>query len=271
MIYPSFDPIAISFGPVNIGWYSLMYIVGILGGWLMGRQQCKRKHSPWTPLMVDDVVFYIALGVILGGRIGYVLFYNLGYYIHNPIEIFKPWKGGMSFHGGLLGVTLAMRYFAKKYNISFFTVSDFIAPCVTPGLAFGRLGNFINSELWGKITQSPFGMVMYDYQLKAFVKRYPTQLLEALLEGVVTGIVLWIVSKRATARMCITGLFLILYGFFRSLVEFFRLPDGHIGYLSGGWLTMGHVLSFPMIALGVILIFMAQRKKIIDQHKKSAI
>lgn len=261
MIYPSFDPIAISFGPINIGWYGLMYLFGFIGGWLMGRVQCKRRHSQWTPLMVDDVLFYIALGVIFGGRLGYVLFYNLGYYLENPADILQIWLGGMSFHGGLIGVIIAMVFFARKYQLSIFTISDFIAPCVAPGLAFGRLGNFINSELWGKMTESPLGMLMYDHQLGTTVKRYPTQLLECLLEGIVLGIILWIIGKKPKPPMFISGLFLLLYGLFRSFVEFFRLPDAHIGYLLGDWLTMGHLLCLPMLAIGLGLIFASQSLK----------
>jgi phosphatidylglycerol:prolipoprotein diacylglycerol transferase len=260
MIYPSFDPIALSIGPVDIGWYGLMYLFGFAGGWLMGRQQCKRKHSQWTTLMVDDIVFYIALGVILGGRLGYVLFYNLDYYAQNPLAIFQIWQGGMAFHGGLVGVIVAMGLFARKYKVSIFTISDFVAPCVAPGLGFGRIGNFINSELWGKVTDSPFGMTMVDPVLGS-VKRYPTQLLESLLEGLFIGVILWIVGKKPTPPMFISGLFLLLYGLFRSFVELFRLPDAHIGYLLGDWLTMGHILSFPMVAIGLIMITLSQKNK----------
>ena len=259
MIYPSFDPIAFSFGPISVGWYGLMYLFGALGGWLMGRQQCKRKHSQWTKFMVDDIVFFLMLGAVLGGRIGYVLFYNFSYYLADPLAILKIWQGGMSFHGGLLGVIFAMWLFARKYKLSFFTISDYVTPCMTPGLAFGRFGNFINSELWGKITDSPLGMLMSDPQY-GLVKRYPTQLLECLLEGIVLGIILWLVSKKQRPPMLISGLFLLLYGIFRSFVELFRLPDEHIGYLWGDWLTMGHILSFPMIAIGLTFIILAQRK-----------
>ncbi len=252
--YPQIDPVALSLGSLNIHWYGLMYLVGFLGAWLLGRYRAKRNG--WSNDQIDDLIFYAAMGVVLGGRIGYVLFYNFPVFIDNPIILIKIWQGGMSFHGGLLGVLIAMYLFGKKYKHSFFEVTDFIAPLVPIGLGAGRVGNFINGELWGKPTDSVFGMLVPDL---GELPRHPSQLYEAASEGVLLFLILWFYSSKPKATMAVSGLFLIGYGVFRFSVEFVRLPDAHLGYLAFGWLTMGQVLTVPMLLLGVFLMFKAKQ------------
>ena len=261
--YPYPDPVALDLGAVAIHWYGLMYVAACLMGWWVARLQSKWKTNRWTVAMTDDVVMYMALGIVLGGRFGYMLFYNFGYYLSNPLAVLRVWEGGMSFHGGMLGVFFALIFFARKYKFSYFEVTDFIALCVPLGLGAGRLGNFINNELWGKIApqDSLFGMVLFD-ELGQKVVRYPTQLLQLILEGIVFFVLLWVLAKRNFPRMVISGYFLILYAILRSISEFWRVPDAHIGYLYGEWLTMGHILSTPMFLLGVFLIVMAYQKPV---------
>lgn len=251
--YPEIDPVALALGPIAIHWYGLMYVIGFASAWLLGLLRA-RHSSVWDKDKVGDLLFYCALGVVLGGRFGYVLFYDFAGFVANPLTLLMVWQGGMSFHGGLLGVTLAMWLFARKFGISLFSVADFVAPLVTIGLFAGRIGNFINGELWGKVTDSPLGMWVYDPVLNDVVQKYPTQLLQALLEGLVLFALLWWYSSKPRPAGTVAGLFLILYGLFRVISEFFRMPDAHIGYLLGGWLTMGMLLSIPMILLGGLLM-----------------
>ncbi|MCX8049273.1 MAG: prolipoprotein diacylglyceryl transferase [Methylohalobius sp.] len=250
--YPNFDPVAIQIGPLKVHWYGLMYLFGFIGAWLLARHRSSWCH--WQKQEIDDLVFYSALGVVFGGRIGYMLFYNLSLLLHDPLSLLRVWEGGMSFHGGLIGVLAAMGWFSRKYARPFFQVTDFIAPLVPIGLFFGRIGNFINGELWGKITDLPWGMV---FPLAGNLPRHPSQLYEALLEGVVLFMLLWLYSAKPRPQMAVSGLFLLLYGSFRFLVEFVREPDAHIGYLALGWLTMGQTLSFPMIVAGFLLLVLA--------------
>jgi phosphatidylglycerol:prolipoprotein diacylglycerol transferase len=257
--YPELNPIALSLGPIAIHWYGLMYLVGFVGGWYLGILRAKSLPE-WNKDKVGDLLFYIALGVVLGGRVGYVLFYDFAGLLANPLSLIMVWQGGMSFHGGLIGVALAMWLFARKQGFHLLAVADFVAPLVTIGLFAGRIGNFINGELWGKITDSPFGMWVYDPQLNTMVQKYPTQLLQALLEGIVLMIVLLIYSRKPRPLGSVAGLFLVLYGAFRIFAEFFRMPDAHIGYLAWGWLTMGQVLSLPMIMLGLALMLWTRIK-----------
>jgi phosphatidylglycerol:prolipoprotein diacylglycerol transferase len=215
--------------------------------------------------MVSDLLFYIAMGVILGGRLGYILFYDLNLYLAEPLLVFKVWQGGMSFHGGLIGVTIAMVLFARKTQQSLFQVADFVAPLIPIGLLTGRIGNFINGELWGKITDSPLGMAVYDPVLQTVVQKYPTQLLEAFLEGLLLFIILAIYARKPRKPGRVAGLFLIGYGSFRFIVEFWRVPDAQLGYLLWDWLTMGQLLSLPMVIVGVLLmtdLFSHSTKKI---------
>jgi phosphatidylglycerol:prolipoprotein diacylglycerol transferase len=255
MTYPNIDPVALSLGPLQVHWYGLMYLFGFAGAWWLGR--VRAKQSGWTVSQVEDLLFYGALGVILGGRIGYALFYDLANNIDNPLNILKVWQGGMSFHGGLLGVLIAFWLFARKTQKTYFEVSDFIAPMVPIGLFFGRLGNFINGELWGKVTDVPWAMVFPN---AGNLARHPSQLYEATLEGFVLFIILWVYSNKKRPAGMVSGLFLIGYGVFRFLIEFVRIPDGQLGYLALNWLTMGQILSLPMIVLGVVIMWRAYLK-----------
>jgi phosphatidylglycerol:prolipoprotein diacylglycerol transferase len=257
MLAPDIDPVAIYLGPLKIHWYGLMYLVGFLGGWWLGIYRAKRPGSGWHPQEVADFLFYAALGVILGGRIGYVLFYNFGYYLAHPIEIFYIWTGGMSFHGGLLGVIIAMWLYARRTHRSFFAVSDFVALLTPLGLGAGRLGNFINHELWGRVTDVPWGMVFPN---AGSLPRHPSQLYEFTLEGVVLFLVLWIYARKPRPEAAVSGMFLFCYGVFRFLVELVREPDAQLGYLAFGWVTMGQVLSLPMILLGIWMIWWAYKR-----------
>ncbi len=255
---PDIDPIAISIGPLAVHWYGLMYVVGFLAGWWIGAYRAGRPDSGWTKEEVSDLLVYAAVGVIVGGRLGYALFYNLPDYLANPLAIFQIWKGGMSFHGGFLGVIIAMWVFALRTRRHWFTVTDFIAPLVAIGLGAGRLGNFINQELWGRVTDVPWGMV---FRNAGEQPRHPSQLYEFMLEGVVLFLILWFYSAKPRPMAAVSGLFLLGYGTFRFLVEFVREPDAQIGFLAFGWVTMGQVLSFPMILFGVGIMIWAYRRQ----------
>ena len=251
LVHPQFDPVAIHLGPFGIHWYGLMYLAGFLIFLQLGRWQiANRAWQAWSPKMLDDALFYGALGVVLGGRMGYVLFYQFGHFIQHPLEILMVWKGGMSFHGGFLGVLVAMALFARQRGLTFFAITDFIAPLVPPGLAAGRMGNFINGELWGRATDMPWGMVFP--QAGDGVVRHPSQLYEFGLEGVALFLLLWIYSRKPRPVGAISSLFLIGYGSFRFMVEFTREPDHFLGLLTLG-LSMGQWLSLPMVLVGVWL------------------
>ena len=258
MSYYHIDPVALDLGAIKIHWYGLMYLLAFLTAFLLAKS--RTKANGWNKKSVEDLIFYGALGVILGGRIGYIIFYQFSVFISDPILIFKVWQGGMSFHGGLLGVILAMFIFAKKEKKHFFTITDFIAPLVPLGLGFGRIANYVNGELWGKVTTSAYGIYAPDAN-GIWQTRYPSQLYEALLEGLLLFIILWIYSKKPRPMMSVSALFLIGYGSFRFLVELVRAPDAHLGYLAWGWLTMGQVLSVPMVMLGVFLFILVYRTK----------
>lgn len=256
LAYPQIDPVALRIGPISIYWYGIMYLVGFGGGWWLGRRQAREVWRGWRPEQVDDLVFYIVLGVLLGGRLGYVLFYDFGSFVADPLSLFKVWQGGMSFHGGLIGVICAMVLFARRRDTTFFNVADFVAPLVPIGLGAGRIGNFINGRLWGKETDLPWGMVFPDTRAGG-VPRHPSQLYEVLLEGLVLFIVLWLFSRRPRPTMAVSALFLLLYGVFRFSVEFVRVPDAQYGYLAFDWVTMGQVLSLPMILAGAFMLWYA--------------
>ena len=229
-----------------------MYVAGFLCGWAGLRARCKKPHSLMNPVQADDLVFYIMVGVIVGGRLGYMLLYDFGNFVGDPLSLFFIWEGGMSFHGGLIGVIAAMWLFARRIGVHFIDVADSVAPWVPPGLGFGRLGNFINGELWGKQTSpDAFWAVIVDG-----VPRHASQLYEATLEGVVLFVVLWWYSMRPQVRGAVSGLFLLLYGVFRFAVEFIRLPDDG-QYLAFGWFTYGQLYSIPMIVFGKLLILRA--------------
>ena len=258
--YPQIDPVAVNFGVIQIHWYGLTYLAGLAIAWWLLVYRAKMSHSQWNSDEVADLIFYSAIGIIVGGRLGSVIFYNLSYYLSNPLDIFKIWQGGMSFHGGLIGVMLAAVFFSVKTKKKFFVICDYFIPVVPVGLGFGRIGNFINGELWGVPSNLPWAMV-FPGRAAGNIPRHPSQLYEALLEGVILFIVLWWFSSTSRPRMAVSGLFLSLYGIFRFGVEFVREPDAHIGYLAGKWLTIGQVLSTPMIIAGVILMLLSSKKE----------
>ena len=255
LIHPNFDPVAIHLGPVDIHWYGLMYVFGFLGVYWLGNYRTRHYSSvingQWNSEQISDLIFYGALGAVLGGRLGYVLFYKPAEYFANPVEIFMVNQGGMSFHGGLLGVIAAISIFARKTNRTLFDIGDFIAPLAPIGLFFGRMGNFINQELWGKPTDLPWGMV---FTTADSAPRHPSMLYEAFLEGVVLFIVLWWIARKRRNPGVLSGLFLITYALARIVVEFVRVPDEHLNYLLFDWVTMGHLLSLPMLLLGLFLV-----------------
>ncbi|HET7588436.1 MAG TPA: prolipoprotein diacylglyceryl transferase [Gammaproteobacteria bacterium] len=274
LTYPHIDPVAFSVGPLAVHWYGIMYLVGFAGGYGVNWLRIKRKPGyHWNTQQLGDLLFYVVLGIVIGGRLGYVLFYNLPYYFAHPQMIFAVWDGGMSFHGGLLGVLVAMWIYARRFHRSFWDLTDFIAPAVPIGLGTGRIGNFINGELWGKVSDAPWAMRLPCWDGR-FMDRYcggvptgysaphlPTQLYEAFLEGVVMFAILWWFSSKPRPRMAVSGLFALLYGIFRFAIEFARLPDPQIGYLAFGWVTMGQVLSLPLIVIGLVLMGLAYRNK----------
>ena len=261
IVYPDIDPVALAIGPLKIHWYGITYLAAFAGFWFFARLKSKQKHVNWTYEQIDDLLFYGAMGVVIGGRMGYTLFYNLDYFLQDPLILFQIQKGGMSFHGGLLGVLFAMWLFARKNKMPFFLVTDFIAVMVPFGLAAGRIGNFINAELWGRPTDLPWAMIFPTDPLG--LARHPSMLYEFLLEGILLFIILWIYSSKPRPLKAVSGLFLIFYSIFRSLVEIVRQPDAHMGdkgFIAMDWLTMGMVLSLPMLILGIYFFWSATQK-----------
>lgn len=275
MIFPEFDPVAIHLGPLPVRWYGLMYLIGFGLAWWLGRARARRPDAVITPVQMDDLLFYAALGVILGGRLGYTLFYGFDGWLRDPLQILRVWEGGMSFHGGFLGVLVAMWWYGRRIGRGFFQLTDFIAPLVPLGLLAGRIGNFINGELWGAPGAVPWAMqvacerhpgLCWDklrLPLDAVMTPplHPSQLYEALLEGAVLFLALWYFSARSRPVMAVSGLFLLGYGVARFAVEFVRIPDAHLGYLAFGWVTMGQLLSAPMVLFGAGLLYAAYRRK----------
>jgi phosphatidylglycerol---prolipoprotein diacylglyceryl transferase len=257
--HPDIDPVAFSAGPLQVHWYGIMYVVGFLAAWWLARRRAARPGSGWTAQGVDDLIFWSMLGVILGGRLGYVFFYGLSFWREDPLYPLKVWQGGMSFHGGLLGVLIALALFARRrLRRPVLEVMDFTAPIVGLGIMAVRIGNFINGELWGKPTDVPWAFGVADVPGGPLVGRHPSQLYEALLEGLVLFVVLWWFSSRPRPRGAVLGLGLLWYGCVRVALEFLRIPDAHIGYLYGGWLTEGQVLSLPMVIAGIVLLWRAR-------------
>lgn len=257
--FPQIDPVALSLGPIKIHWYGLMYLIGFAAVWFLGQKRAAKPWSPIKPEAIEDLVTYGAMGVILGGRIGYILFYNFSEFLASPIILIKIWQGGMSFHGGMLGVFIAMWLFSKKQQCTLLQLTDIIAPMAPIGLGAGRIGNFINSELWGRPTDVPWAMVFPNGGLLA---RHPSQLYEAFLEGFVLFVILWIYSSKQRPTMAATGMALFFYGCFRFLVEFFRMPDAQLGFMALDWVTMGQILSTPMIVIGAGMFYFAHKSKI---------
>ncbi len=256
--YPNIDPVALDLGFLQIHWYGLMYLVGIGGAWFLASRRLQAFDPTWSKEKLSDLVFWVAMGVIVGGRLGYVLFYDLPAYIANPLLILEVWKGGMSFHGGLIGVMLATLWFARRNGKSFFELMDFIAPLVPIGLGAGRIGNFINAELWGKVSDVPWAMV---FPTGGPLPRHPSQLYQFALEGVALFTILWFYSRKPRPTMAVSGLFAVCYGIFRFIVEFVRVPDAQLGYLAWGWLTMGQVLCVPMVLAGLGLMVYAYKRQ----------
>ncbi len=292
IIHPQFDPVAISFGStIQIHWYGITYLLGFLMAYVLLNYRAKRREG-WTADMVSDFMFYGMLGVILGGRIGYVLFYHFSDFLANPAYLFKVWEGGMSFHGGFLGVAFAMWYGAYKYKKTAFQVFDFIVPCVSTGLMFGRIGNFINGELWGRVSDGTYNWLMLFPQARYadaelitnnpalqalavkfgdnyLLPRHPSQLYEAFAEGLLLFMLLWWYSAKPRPRMAVTALFLLGYGFSRFTIEFFRQPDADQGFILFGWMTKGQILTLPMIIGGIILLIVAYRRGIYDWGERN--
>ncbi len=255
LTYPDIDPIIFSIGPLAIRWYGLMYVLGFVGAWLLARNRSRQSWSIIRVEQVDDLIFYGMLGVILGGRLGYSIFYGWEAWLQDPLYVFKITQGGMSFHGGLIGVVMAMWLYARRVlGKRLIQVTDFFAPVVPIGLGAGRIGNFINGELWGKETDLPWAFNINGAGL------HPSQLYEALLEGLVLFIILWLFSLRQRPYMAVSAMFLLCYGVMRFCIEFVRVPDVDFGYLAFGWVTMGQVLTTPMILLGAVLLFLAYWK-----------
>jgi phosphatidylglycerol:prolipoprotein diacylglycerol transferase len=236
---------------MKVHWYGLMYLFAFAAGWMLARRRAKRPKSGWTPVMVDDFATWVMLGLILGARLGYAAFYDLRLYLADPLEILRVWNGGMSFHGGLLGGMCAVWLFCRRHRRGFFQTADFAVPFIPPGLFFGRLGNFINAELWGTTTDVPWGMV---FPGAGAWPRHPSQLYEAALEGVLLFIAIWIYSSKPRRVGRVSGLFAALYALARSLVELVREPAANLGYLAFGWLTMGQVLCLPLLGFGLWLL-----------------
>jgi phosphatidylglycerol:prolipoprotein diacylglycerol transferase len=256
LVHPDIDPVAFSIGPLAVRWYGLMYLLGFGLAWWLGLRRIAQGAAPIDRRQFDDLIFYAVLGVILGGRLGYVLFYKPGYYLSHPLEIPAVWQGGMSFHGGLLGVSAAMWLAARKHKINFLRLMDFIAPLCPLGIAAGRMGNFINGELWGRPTDLPWGMV---FRNAGPLPRHPSQLYEFALEGLTLFALLWWFSSKPRARGQVSALFLIGYGCLRFLAEFAREPDSFLGILALG-MTMGQWLCLPMIAGGIWLFAWSARR-----------
>lgn len=261
LTYPEIDPIIFSIGFIKIRWYGLMYVVGFIFAWWLARRRSQRADSPINSVQVDDLLFYGMLGVIVGGRVGYAVVYGWAQFTSDPLYLFKITEGGMSFHGGLAGVIIAMWMYGRKLDLTIWRMTDFVAPIVPLGLGFGRVGNFINGELWGKPTDVPWAFVVDG------IARHPSQLYEAILEGFLLFLILWIYSAKPRPYLAVSGLFLLLYGVFRFTVEFYRIPDDHLKYLAFDWVTMGQILSVPMIIAGAVMMTMAYRSAHIAEAK----
>lgn len=261
--YPNIDPIIFNAGPLSVRWYGVMYLIGIGIGWALGSYRIKQGYNKLIKLTQEDfndLILYIAFGLLIGGRVGFMLFYQTYTLWTSPWELVMLWRGGMAFHGGLIGAAMGIALFCKQKKYNFFMIADFMAPLAPPAFFFGRLGNFINGELWGRVTDVPWAMI---FPHAGPFPRHPSQLYEAFLEGCVLFVILWLFTSnknKQPPKMATTGLFILCYGIFRTFVEFYRVPDGNLGYLLLNWITMGQLLSFPMILIGLVLLFIAYKK-----------
>lgn len=262
-MYPNIDPVAIALGPVKVHWYGLMYLLGFLFFLYVGKYQIKKYNHPiLQDKMIDDMLFYGAMGVVIGGRLGYCFLYQPEYYLAHPVDIVKTWTGGMAFHGGITGVAIGMALFARKYKLKFLTITDFGVVLVPAGLFFGRIGNFINGELWGRICDQslPWGMVFPASG--SMLARHPSQLYEAALEGLFLGTLMFVYSAKPRKTGQISGLFLIVYGLIRFGLEFFREPDAFAtGIVQATGLSLGQFYSFPMIIIGLTIFVLGSKNK----------
>ena len=258
LTYPIINSVALSVGPIKVHWYGITYIFSFISVWVLSIMRCKESYSPIKKGQIADMIFYSSIGVIVGGRLGYMLIYNLEDFILHPWVVVRVWEGGMSFHGGLIGVIFAISMFCRSNKINTFDLLDFIVPMVPIGLGAGRIGNFINDELWGRHTSLYIGMIFPNGGPSP---RYPSQLLECFLEGIILFIILWVLSKKQRPRLFISMNFLVWYGIFRFIAEFFRQPDYQIGYIFFNWITMGQLLSLPMIIIGFTGLFCIHRTK----------
>ncbi|MBT8449841.1 MAG: prolipoprotein diacylglyceryl transferase [Gammaproteobacteria bacterium] len=261
---PAFELFSMTIGPISLKWYGLMYLLGLISAWLLAHHRAK-KSTNWTPEHISDVIFYAFLGIVIGGRVGYVIFYQFDRFISEPLYLLKITEGGMSFHGGFLGVLLAFLYFGRKANKTFFEISDFFAPFVPIGLGLGRIGNFINGELYGRIADASVPWAMRFPSDPDYLLRHPSQLYQAFLEGLLLFILLMWFSAKPRPRMAVSGLFALAYGCFRFFVEFYRQPDAQLGLLQLN-LSMGQWLSMPMIVLGVYLLYLAYKNAPATKH-----
>lgn len=258
LTYPQIDPVLLAIGPLKVHWYGMMYLFGFMLAYWLAFVRSKHRGSPVKQEQVEDLILYGAFGVVLGGRFGYVFFYGLDQFLYDPLWLLRVWDGGMSFHGGLLGVMLAMWLYARKIKCDFVRLMDFIAPMVPVGLGFGRIGNFINQELWGRASDVSWAMIFPNDPL--MLPRHPSQLYQFALEGLLLFVILFVFSQKSRPRYAVSALFLFCYGVFRFIVEFYREPDTHIGYELFGWMTRGQELCLPMIIAGIVLLMIAYKE-----------
>lgn len=255
LTYPEIDPVAVALGPLQIHWYGLTYLAGLAFAWALAAKRSRRPYSPLAREQVDDLLFYAALGVVLGGRMGYAVFYGGERLARDPSWLLRVWEGGMSFHGGMLGVIIATFWYARRQKIAFGPLLDFVAPLAPLGLALGRLGNFIGQELWGRAADVPWAMVFPRDPLQ--IARHPSQLYQFALEGILLFVILFWFSSRQRPTWVVSGVFALGYGLLRFAAEFFREPDAHLGIQAFGWMTRGQILCVPMILLGLYMLWFA--------------
>jgi len=268
LTFPSINPVAVDLGFIQIHWYGITYLIAFGGCWLLLLARHKFYASPLSARLIEDLIFYCAIGVIVGGRSGYMLFYNFSEFLQSPWIVLQIWNGGMSFHGGLIGVLVAMGLFARKHHMHFFRISDEVAIVVPFGLACGRAGNFINAELWGRPSDLPWAMIFPTDPLQ--LPRHPSMLYEFFLEGLLLLLIMWLTARRPRPLMMLSGLFMSGYGSFRFAVEFVRQPDQHMGvdgFIWGSWLTQGMLLSFPMILVGLFILYLAAKRQTLTQKE----